>query len=59
MNTNYINLFFTIFTILALMKTIGYGIYEIKHEKNLFGGICVIGFSVASVVFCNIMFWIS
>ena len=41
--TNLIyNLLFIITSIFILLKTIGYGIYEIKEMKNKYGGITII-----------------
>lgn len=42
-------------TIFILIKTISYGLYEIKTENNKSGGIAVICFSVLVVVFTNII----
>ena len=59
MNTIFIDVIFLFFTLGFLCKIIAYGFYEIRNEKNLFGGICTISFSVLSVVFSNIMVWIN
>lgn len=59
MNNAFIDFVFLVFTLVLLCKIIAYGLYEIKNENNLFGGVCTIAFSVASVVFSNIMVWIS
>lgn len=48
---------FLLFTIYVLVESIVYSIYEIKNEKNKFGGISVITFSVFCVVFSNIVVW--
>lgn len=48
---------FTTFTIYALLKAIGYGIYEIKNENNRYGGIFIISFSTFSVILVNIAFY--
>lgn len=37
--------------LLISIRTIGYGIYEIKDCKNIFGGVFVIIFAIASAVF--------
>ena len=58
MNTFFINIIFLIITFFILGNTISYGIYEFKTEKNYVGGMCVIAFSVFSVVFSNIVVWI-
>ena len=59
MNNGFVSFVFTFFTITVLIKTIAYGLYEIKSEKNIFGGVCTIAFSSACIVFSNIMVWIS
>ena len=49
---------FLVVTIFILVKTIFYGVYEIKTEKNKSGGIAVICFSVLVVVFANVVVFI-
>lgn len=48
------HLFFILLTFFILVKTIFYGIYEIKTLQNKTGGIAVICFSVIVVLFANI-----
>ena len=48
-------LVFLITTIYILLKIIGYAIYEIKECTNKVGGIVVISFSTAVVIFVNII----
>lgn len=55
MNSIVYNIIFLIFTLYILLKTIGYAIYEIKECNNKIGGIVVISFSTAVVIFVNIM----
>lgn len=50
---------FLFVSLYILLKSIGYGIYEINEEKNKSGGICVISFSTLVVTFTNIVLWIS
>ena len=57
MNIIFINIIFLIFTLIIFLKTIGYGLYEIKQEKNPYGGIACIIFSLFSIIFSNIMVW--
>lgn len=59
MNNAFLDITFMIFTLGLLCRCIGYGLYEIKNESNFFGGVCTIVFSIASVVFSNIMVWIN
>ena len=49
---------FLLITILIVFNSISYAIYEIKQEKNKYGGICVIIFTIFSSIFSNIMVWI-
>ena len=58
-NTIFINIIFMISTIIIFFKIIGYCIYEFKQENNLYGGISTILFSLFSIIFCNIMLWIT
>lgn len=46
-----------ILSILIFIKTLSYGIYEIK-ENNKSGGIAVIAFSIVSLIFPNVMIYI-
>ena len=46
---------FLITTIYILLKVIGYAIYEMKEFNNKVGGIAVISFSTAVVIFVNVM----
>ena len=49
---------FMLITVLIIFNSISYAIYEIKHENNKYGGICVIVLTVFSSIFSNIMVWI-
>ena len=46
---------FIIVTIFVLIKTISYGLYEIKTQNNKSGGIAVICFAIVVVIFTNII----
>ncbi|MCI8361684.1 MAG: hypothetical protein HFJ41_00730 [Clostridia bacterium] len=48
---------FFLFSIYVLIDSIVYSINEIKNEKNIFGGVCVIAFSVFCLVLGNIVVW--
>lgn len=43
------------FSVFVLIKTISYGLYEIKKENNKIGGICFIVFSIFCILFSNII----
>lgn len=53
----FYHLVFLIFTIYVLIQSISYALYEIRQEKNLFGGKFVIIFSTFCVIFSNIVVW--
>ena len=55
MNSIVYNIIFLILTLYILLKTIGYAIYEMKECDNKVGGIVVISFSTAVVIFVNII----
>ena len=44
---------FVVVSCFILIKTIFYGLYEIKTQNNKSGGIAVICFSVVVIVFAN------
>lgn len=47
-----------ILTITIGIKTISYGIYEIKKNKNKFGGIFVIALAIVSSILPNICVYV-
>lgn len=49
------DLLFILISLYVLIKTIYYGIYEIKENDNKTGGITVISFSVIVFIFFNIV----
>lgn len=49
------DLLFVLISLYVLIKTIYYGIYEIKQNNNKTGGIVVISFSVIVFIFFNIV----
>lgn len=53
------NVIFFIITIYILLRTIAFGLYELKEKNNKTGGICVIAFSSFSVLLSNIIIWIT
>ena len=59
MNNTFLDIIFTIFTILLFCKIISYCLYEIKTENNSFGGLTTIIFSLVSIIFVNVMVWIN
>ena len=57
MLASFYHILFLVFTIYVLVYSISYGLYEIKQEKNTFGGGLMVAFTIFSVVFSNIMVW--
>ncbi len=51
------HILFLLFSIYILIESIVYSIYEIKNEKNIFGGASVVAFSVFCIIFSNIAVW--
>lgn len=50
-------MYFLVFLISLIIfaDSIGYAIYEIKNNKNKFGGICIIVLSVVALVMPTVM----
>lgn len=49
------DLLFILISLYVLIKTIYYGLYEIKENDNKTGGIVVISFSIIVFIFFNIV----
>ena len=54
----FFNIFFLLFSIILSARTIAYGIYEIRQNKNKAGGISFIIFCLITIIFCNIAIWL-
>ncbi len=54
----FFNIFFLFFSIILGARTIAYGIYEIRQNKNKAGGISFIVFCLITIIFCNIAIWL-
>ncbi len=52
------NIIFLVISIYVLLRTISYGIYEIKEKENKCGGTTVIVFSVLVIIYSNIMMFL-
>lgn len=50
-------IFLTLFTMYAFVKTISYGIFELKENNNKSGFILVIALAIFAVVFTNYIIW--
>ncbi len=49
------DIIFLLISLYILLKTIGYGLYELKEKQNKSGGVTVIVFSILVVIFSNVM----
>ncbi len=47
-----------ILSIIVGIKTVSYGIFEIKENKNTFGGIFVIIFAIVSTILPNVIVYL-
>lgn len=47
-----------ILSIYTILKTISYGIYEIKTNENKSGGIAVIAVSILSAILCDVIVYL-
>lgn len=59
MNTLYIKIIFLIFTIAIFLYSTSYAKFEITKKNNISGGIMIFFFSLISVVFSNVIFFIT
>lgn len=59
MNTFFIRLFFSIICIFIFFYVFSFSLFEIKTNKNIFGGIFTILVTIGSIIFSNIIFWIN
>lgn len=59
MNTFFIKLIFLIFTIFIFLYSASYVSFEITKKNNISGGVMVFAFTIISIVFSNIMFFMS
>ena len=59
MNIFFIDAIFFIFTIFIFVKMTVYSWYEIKNEKNLFGGVSTIIITLIAIAFVNVIVWLN
>ena len=59
MNTIFIKIIFLIFTIFIFLYCSSYAKFEITKKSNIIGGIMVFIFTVASIIFSNVIFFVS
>lgn len=53
------NCVFLVFTVYLFVRSVAYGLYEIRQEKNKLGGFAVICFNCSVLVFSNVVMWLS
>lgn len=58
MNTLFIKIIFLLITLATFIYTSSYAKYEITKKSNIIGGIMVFIFTLASIIFGNIIFFI-
>lgn len=46
---------FIISSFFIFINTVSYGLYEIKEQKNTYGGVLVIAFSIFCIIFVNVV----
>ena len=55
---NFMEFVILILSIIVSIKTISYGMFEIKENKNTFGGIFVIAIAVTNLVLPNVVVYL-
>lgn len=55
----FIKIIFLLITLCILIYCSSYAKFEITKKNNIIAGIVVFLFSLASVIFSNIIFWVS
>ena len=53
------SIIFTIVSIVIFIRTISYGLFEIKKNSNTFGGIVIILIALTGLIYPNIVMWIN
>ena len=59
MNNLFIKIIFFIFTLITFIYSSSYAKYEITKKNNIIGGIIIFIFILSSIVFSNIIFFIT
>ena len=59
MNTIFTKIIFLIFTLIIFLYNCSYAGFEITKKNNISGGVMVFVFTLISVIFSNIMFFMS
>lgn len=59
MNTFFIRIFFSIFSLYIFLYILSFAFFEIQKNKNFFGSIFTILITLGSIIFSNIIFWLN
>ena len=59
MNTLFVKIIFLIFTLVIFIYSSSYAKFEITKKNNIIGGIVIFIFILSSIVFSNIIFFIT
>lgn len=59
MNTLFIKIIFLFFTFLIFIYSTSYAKFEITKKNNIVGGIIIFIFILSSIIFSNIIFFIT
>ena len=59
MTTLFLKIFFLIVTLCILLYLFSYANFEITNNNNVIVGIIIFLFTLFSVIFSNIVFWMS
>ena len=59
MNTIFIKIFFSTVCLFIFLHVVSFSIFEIRTNKNTFGGVFTIVFTIFSIIFSNIVFWMN
>lgn len=50
-------IFLSLFSLYAFIKTVNYGIFELKKNNNKIGFILVIAIAIFAIIFTNYIVW--
>ena len=59
MNTFFIRLFFSIVCIFIFLYVLSFCLFEIRDNKNFFGGVFSLTVTLGCIIFCNVIFWVN
>ena len=59
MNTFFIRFFFSIVCIFIFLYVLSFCLFEIRDNKNFFGGVFSLTVTLGCIIFCNVIFWVN